>query len=465
MASGNGALAQAISLLPVLFGLAAVVAVLLYPNRAARPRAAIAMGMVVVVVAVSASLSLGVRFETPFFGRHPQGQAVGGTTSTVKFPAAFSADLSGRLTRQGGGDDDSALTWLIQSKVDNGLTGTLDLSLVGRPAPEDGLSVDSGTVVLRADRGAVCNASTLQVRNNVVTANCSQPAGGDVSLTIQFAIGEGDAVSGHLSGAVGVASAAATAGPSAAAGRPAAPRPHVFVIVLENRSFADALATPYVASLADHYALATNYHSVGEPSLPNYLALASGSTWGIADDSYHRLPVTGIGQQLTSAGDSWGAYMEGFSGDCFNSPYPYALKHNPFAYFGGGCPSNVVPLSRLPGDLRAGTPALSWIVPGLCNDGHDCSAATADSWLAQTVPAILASGAWRQGGALYITWDEAGNASDDHVATLVVAPTLLAQQSARFYNHYSLLATIEDELGVGRLGEAAQAPAMTDLLR
>jgi len=240
---------------------------------------------------------------------------------------------------------------------------------------------------------------------------------------------------------------------------------HVFVIVMENRSYSDALGSPYLSSLAKSYAVATNYHSVSEPSLPNYLAMTSGDTWNIHDDNYHQLPPTGLGEQLTGAGITWKAYSEGFAGDCFASPYPYALKHNPFAYYGGGCPANVVPIEELAGDLRAKTPTLSWIMPGLCNDGHDCSQNTADAWVAQVVPAILASPAWRQGGILLITWDEAGTASDNHVATLVIAPNAVVHQSDTYYNHYSLLATIEDQVGVARLGQAAAATAMTDLIR
>ncbi|HEY8952064.1 MAG TPA: alkaline phosphatase family protein, partial [Candidatus Dormibacteraeota bacterium] len=109
----------------------------------------------------------------------------------------------------------------------------------------------------------------------------------------------------------------------------------MFVIVMENRSYAEALAGRYTARLASEYSVANAYHGVSHPSLPNYLALTSGSTWGITDDGYHRLPAGGLGAQLTSAHILWQAYMEGMTNGCFNSPYPYALKHNPFAYYGG----------------------------------------------------------------------------------------------------------------------------------
>jgi hypothetical protein len=232
---------------------------------------------------------------------------------------------------------------------------------------------------------------------------------------------------------------------------------------MENRSYSQALAGAYTARLAASHGVATRYHGVSHPSLPNYLALTSGSTWGIADDGFHPLPPGGIGAQLTHAGIGWRAYMEGMSAGCFNSPYPYALKHNPFAYYGAACPANVVPFTRFARDMAApDVPRFVWITPGLCHDGHDCSTAVADAWLAQTVPVILATNAWKHGGLLFITWDEGEDAANS-VLTLVIRPGATHATSARAYNHYSLLATIEDRLGVPRLGAARNAAAMTDL--
>ncbi len=238
---------------------------------------------------------------------------------------------------------------------------------------------------------------------------------------------------------------------------------HVFVIVMENRSYGQAIASKYVSQLAAQYGVATDYHGVSHPSLPNYLALTSGSTWGIADDGFHALPAGGLGAQLTSSGIEWRAYMEGMTNGCFHSPYPYALKHNPFAYYGSACPPQVVPFSQFATDISTSAPLFAWITPDLCHDGHDCSSAVADGWLSQTVPTILASNAWKDNGLLIITWDE-GEDSANSVLTLVIRPDPLAHQSARPYDHYSLLATIEDRLGVARLGQAAQATPMTDLL-
>ena len=233
---------------------------------------------------------------------------------------------------------------------------------------------------------------------------------------------------------------------------------------MENKSEAQATspqAAPYTNQLIVKYGLAANYFAITHPSLPNYLALTSGSTWGITDDSYHRLATQGIGDAMNSAGVSWRAYMEDMARGCTDSPAPYALKHNPFAYYGGACPSNVVALSRLNADLAGNTPRYVWITPNLCHDTHDCPVTEGDTWLAAWVPKIIASSAWQSGGVLFIVWDE-DDGGANHVAAIMVAPNIKRHQSTQRYDHYSLLATIEDRLGIPRLGESKGAAPMTD---
>jgi len=244
-----------------------------------------------------------------------------------------------------------------------------------------------------------------------------------------------------------------------------AARPHVFVIVMENKSVEQALQGPFTASLAARYRVAANYSAVAYPSLPNYLALTSGETFGIRDDGYRVLPAGGIGAQLTAAGVTWRAYMEGMSsGGCLENTYPYDLHHNPFAYYGGRCPANVVPFTTLAADLKGNTPTFSWITPDMCHDQHDCSVSVGDDWLRQTVGMITQSKAWTANGLLFIVWDEDDGNTENRVLSLVISPNQSHKVSNQAYTHYSLLATIEDTLGVGRLGQAAGAHPMQDLL-
>jgi hypothetical protein len=242
-----------------------------------------------------------------------------------------------------------------------------------------------------------------------------------------------------------------------------APR-NVFMIVMENHSPGEALQGAYTAALAAQNGVASDYHAITHPSVPNYLALTSGQTWGVSDDSYHVLPRSDIGDQLTAAGISWRAYMDGLGpAGCIDTPPPYDPGHNPFAFYGGACPANVVPLTEMAGDLAHNAPRFVWITPDMCHDGHSCSVKVGDDWLRQTVGAITSSPAWMLRSLLFITWDEDDGSADNRVLTLVVGPHVGHKVSTVAYDHYSLLATIEDTFGVSRLANAANAQPMLDL--
>ncbi|HEV1997159.1 MAG TPA: alkaline phosphatase family protein [Candidatus Dormibacteraeota bacterium] len=252
------------------------------------------------------------------------------------------------------------------------------------------------------------------------------------------------------------------AGGSAAPTAALSPTPGalVGVIVMENRGYTEAIAQPYIGTLASKYTVATQYFAVSHPSLPNYLALTAGSTFDITDDAYHRLPTGGLGHELTAAAVPWHAYMEGMSRGCLDSPFPYAVKHNPFAYYGGSCPANVTSAATLPADLAGGASGLVWVTPDLCNDGHDCSTSTGDRWLSSTVPMFTASPRWQAGGALFIVWDEDDGGGDNRVVLLAITPHPGSHTIGGHFDHYSLLATVEDLLGVPRLGRAVGAASL-----
>ncbi|TME85472.1 MAG: hypothetical protein E6I44_15535, partial [Chloroflexi bacterium] len=136
----------------------------------------------------------------------------------------------------------------------------------------------------------------------------------------------------------------------------------------------------------------------------------------------------------------------------------------PFAYYGGACPPNVVPIEDLDSDLAGATPSFVWISPGLCHDGHDCTLDVAGTWLDGLVSRIESSEAWRSGGTLFIVWDE-GNGGDRNLVPLIVltkdaTPMRVETQ----YDHYSLLATIEDLFHLPRLGAGATATPLTQLI-
>ncbi|HEY7925890.1 MAG TPA: alkaline phosphatase family protein [Candidatus Dormibacteraeota bacterium] len=255
------------------------------------------------------------------------------------------------------------------------------------------------------------------------------------------------------------------ASPRLASGSPApAPPPSqrvaVAVIVMENQGYDQAAGLPYIHTLASVGATLTNYRASSHPSLPNYLALTSGTTWGITDDGYHVLPPQDVGDQLTAAAIPWRAYMEGMGSSCRANGGGYAVKHDPFAYYGGRCPSSVVPFSELTTDLsRPAPPRFMWISPNLCHDMHGCPPAFGDAWLRSTVPAILGSPAMSN-GVLFITWDEDDGGGGNHVLTLVLG-SKRPLTPAHPYSHPSLLASVQDLLGLPRLPATAGIAAIT----
>ncbi len=232
---------------------------------------------------------------------------------------------------------------------------------------------------------------------------------------------------------------------------------------------------PTFNRLAKRYAALTEYRAVAHPSLPNYLALVSGSTQGITDDCTDCV-VAGrsLADTLEAAGRTWKTYAEGLPQAGFTGPYAgrYAKKHNPFVYFRSvfSAPkrlSRIVPLVRFQKDLAAGKlPDYSLVVPDLCNDMHDCSVATGDRWLAQFVAPLLGSAQLR-GGALFVVFDESDDSNVDGggiVPAIVAGPLVRpGARTAAVLDHYSLLRTIEDGLSVTRLSASAGAKPITGI--
>ncbi len=281
---------------------------------------------------------------------------------------------------------------------------------------------------------------------------------------------------------------------------------HVFVIMMENTSYSSlqGATAPYLQGLEKTAATSSAYSGVTDPSLPNYIALTSGDTQGIGCDCYPAgqggacdlstcsnifftnscncggMTVTHLGDQLDGAGLSWRAYAESMGATCnVSEKSPYAPRHVPFLYYqdvlgpASVCNAHVVDYGNLAGDLGGGSfPAFAFLTPNLDHDMHgtgllqsDTDVTNGDAWLSKNVPPILASAAYTSGGIVFIVWDEGDTSlSPGPVPFYVLSP--LAKQggyaSKVTANHYSLLATIEDGLGLSRLGKAASAQPLAD---
>jgi hypothetical protein len=244
-------------------------------------------------------------------------------------------------------------------------------------------------------------------------------------------------------------------------------------IVMENKEAGEAVGTsssPYVTALGRRYGVATQSYAIRHPSLPNYLALTSGSTHGITSDCTDcHVNAPNVVSQLEAAHVSWKAYMEDLPGPCSQvaGSSGYAKKHDPFMYYDDVARNprrcrKVVPFDQLASDLRRGSlPTYAFISPNLCHDTHDCDVATGDRFLAGLVPRLLHE--LGPHGLLVLTWDEgttdAGCCTDAHggrIATIVAGPDVRrGARSRRPVDQYGVLRSTERALGLSPLGGAA----------
>jgi hypothetical protein len=271
---------------------------------------------------------------------------------------------------------------------------------------------------------------------------------------------------------------------------------HVFVIMMENHDWSAisrSPSAPYInGTLLAQGAHAENYRNVPglHPSLPNYLWLEAGGNLGIWDDGDPAVHLQSTPQHLVAlldkAGISWKSYQEGIDGtSCpLTGSGRYAPKHNPMIYFGdvtdsndagsARCIAHVRPYTELARDLETrAVPGYSFITPDLCDDMHDSSGcasadsvANGDAWLSREVPKILASRAYQEGGALFITWDES-ESGDVPIGMIVLSPLAKGGYSSKVaYDHSSTLRSLQEIFGVTPiLRAAAGANDLGDLFR
>jgi len=237
---------------------------------------------------------------------------------------------------------------------------------------------------------------------------------------------------------------------------------------------------PRFNELSKQYTLLTRYYAITHPSLPNYLALISGSTFGIDSDCTDCfVNARSLPDLLEANGRSWKTYQEGLPRAGFkgSSSGRYAIKHNPFLYFDAirndqaRCKHSVVPLHQLDIDLKKGhLPDFSFIVPDMCNSSHDCDLKVTDAWLGRVVDSILNSLAFDQNSLLVLTFDEGTSnegccdpsplAQGGRVATVLISPLVKRGfEDSTVYSHYSLLKTISSAWKLEELGHASNPTA------
>jgi len=254
-------------------------------------------------------------------------------------------------------------------------------------------------------------------------------------------------------------------------------RPHVLVVMEENKGYGAVIGSasaPYINSLAKTYASDTSWYGVRHPSLPNYLAVVSGSTWGITTDCTTCGPFAGpsLGGQLSAAGIPWKGYLESMPSACYAgaSSGAYVKRHNPFAYFkdvlASSCSSHVVAFTSFGSDLASSAaPDFAWVTPNLNDDMHDGTVSTGDTWLKNHIGPILSS-PWftNHESTLIITMDEhtSDNTGCCNGSTGGHVPLVIVSNHARGVGSFSssgdlygTLRSVEKSYGLGLLGATA----------
>jgi phospholipase C len=251
---------------------------------------------------------------------------------------------------------------------------------------------------------------------------------------------------------------------------------HVIWIWMENHSYRQVIGSedaPYENELARACGLATRYRAITHPTLPNYLAATGGSTFGVSRDQFPSLePINAptIFSEVAASGRQWRIYYDSMPSNC-HPMEKYGYARNPVAYFRGDrrlCARWDVPMGSMHHGALASAltgnrlPAFSLIVPSLCHSTHGCPVASGDTWLSRWINRILTSPAYRAGStAIFLTWDEGRHDLGQHIPLVVIAPsTTPGTRSGGRFNHYSLLRTTSDLLGLTPPGHAARATSM-----
>ena len=244
----------------------------------------------------------------------------------------------------------------------------------------------------------------------------------------------------------------------------------LLVVVEENHSLAQMRAgMPYTFGLAKRYGYATQYHAIRHPSLPNYIAIASGNTHGVVDDrppSEHRLRGATVFQAGLQRQRRTAVYAQSMPRRCATtSQGPYAVKHNPWAYFPGQrrqCRGHNFSMRHFGPDVRNGRlPRVGMVVPDLNHDAHDGTLRTADRWFKNLMSQVTAGPDWKSGHLVVVlTADEDDGSQGNRVLTVVVHPSQRHHVVRRSLNHYSLTRLYSEVAGLPRIGQASSAPSM-----
>ncbi|HLF74277.1 MAG TPA: alkaline phosphatase family protein [Anaerolineales bacterium] len=254
---------------------------------------------------------------------------------------------------------------------------------------------------------------------------------------------------------------------------------HIVIIMFENKEFGTVIGNPLMPNynrLAREYTLLTQYYAIRHPSLPNYIALIGGDTFGIETNcSDCFIDAPSLPDLIEDSSRTWKTYQEDMPEPCFlGDTHLYVQKHNPFIYFDpirldrARCERSIVRLTELQTDIEAGSlPNFIFITPNLCNDAHDCPLDVADAWLTELLGRLVpALDAISESYLIVMLFEEGqGNHSccglpleaGGRVPVVFYSPLVKnGFEDPTPYTHYSLLKTISTAWGLPLLGHAAE---------
>jgi hypothetical protein len=269
------------------------------------------------------------------------------------------------------------------------------------------------------------------------------------------------------------AALAATAVVVTTHGRPAqaasvVPRPdHIVLVMLENKKYSQingSSSAPYLNSLAAGGAKFTQSFGVTHPSQPNYIALLSGSTQGVTDDSCPKNypSTTNLASQLIAAGFTFKGYSESMPSNGYTgcTSGNYARKHNSWVDFGNVPAASNLTYASFPTDFTT-LPTVAFVSPNLCSDMHDCSISTGDTWVNSHLSAY-ATWAKTHNSLFIVTFDEDSGSSVNQIFTVFSGQHVKTGSYSESINHYTILRTIEDAYGLTAIGNAASKSPIAD---
>ena len=257
------------------------------------------------------------------------------------------------------------------------------------------------------------------------------------------------------------------AAPTTARAATSVPRfDHIVLVMFENKASSQITASsaPYFLSLASQGASFSQSYAITHPSQPNYIALFSGSTQGVTSDSCPKTFTTGnLGAQLIAAGRTFKGYSEAMPSDGYTgcSSGTYRRKHNSWVDFSNVPAASNVRFSAFPSDFTQ-LPTVAFVTPDMCNDMHDCSIGTGDTWLKNHLDAY-AQWAKTHNSLLITTFDEDSGTSVNQIFTSFTGAHVKVGSYSESINHYTVLRTIEASYGLPGIGGAASKSPILDV--